>query len=116
MVNILLAGGNIVIRQSRTADVVTGEGTWQVIGIATVRLGGYYTFLCMTDDDDAILRWYAVGNFTTISQSSVHAGQLWTISQTQQSDVGEYVCRDAVSGSEARLNLTTGNIDDVMFV
>ena len=103
-----MAGGNVVIRQSRTVDVVTGEGTWQVIRIATVRLGSYYTFLCMTDDDDAMLRWYAVGNFTTISQSSVHAGQLWTISQTQQSDVGEYVCRDAVSGSEARLNLTTG--------
>ena len=87
---------------------MTGEGTWQVIGIATVQLSGCYTFLCMTDDDGASLRWYAVGNFTTVSQSSVHAGQLLTINETQESDFGEYVCRDIASGNEARLNLTGG--------
>ena len=94
-----------------------GDGTWQVVGIATVRLGNYNAFLCTINDDNATLRWFATGNFTTISQSSVSAGQLLTISETQESHIGEYVCRDSVSGSEARLNLTRGNnIDDVMFV
>ena len=106
-----MAGGGIVIRQSRTENVVTGDGTWQVVGIATVRLGGYNTFLCMmANDDNATLRWFATDNFTTISQSSVSAGQLLTISNTQDSDIGEYVCRNTVSGNEARLNLTRGII------
>ena len=109
IINILLAGGEIVIRQSRTENVVMGDGTWQVVGIATVRLGSYNTFLCITNDDDAMLRWFAMDNFTTTSQSSVSAGQLLTINNILESDIGEYVCRDSVSGSEARLNLTRGN-------
>lgn len=106
----LLAGGKIVIHQSRDEDLVIGDGTWEVIGIATVRVGGYNTFLCMTNDDNAVLRWFAMDDFTTISQSSVSAGQLLTISNTQESDIGEYVCTDTVSGDEARLNLTSGII------
>ena len=99
--------GAIEIRQSRTEGVVVGEGTWQVVRIATVQIRGFYTFLCISNDNP--LQWRAVNDFTNITQSTViDAGQVLTFHEMKQSYIGEYVCRDTVDDSEARLNLTTG--------
>jgi len=55
-----------------------------------------------------MLQWSAVDSFTTVTQTAATGGQFLNLHNTRQSDIGEYICTDTVSGRNARLNLTTG--------